>query len=363
MEYYLIISKDCNLRCSYCYRAKGSPVKAEPDDALIKRTCDFILSNSNLTKRVTFHGGEPLLQQNIIKQFISAFEGHGITNILYTNGTLLDRIDPWILKKVSYITVSIDGNEDIHDKYRGQGTYQKIIGNIHKIRSMYNGHIMGRITLSIDSESSLDKAVISLLQTKVFDSINWQIQNSPGPFAPAVLSRFRTNYQRQLVSIISLWMAALSNGSVLNILPIQCAVRTCTTAESFDTFRCGCGTSLIFVDLTQEGACYACDELVDEGLYKIGSVSDGVVMPNNLKHASINSECAGCEIQSFCGGRCLRSCVVLPKNMFHFYCESVKIMYHSLMPMMIDIKKIIGSKKSLQEKVFCAALDLIEGIP
>jgi len=363
MEYYLIISKDCNLQCTYCYRAKGSIANAQLDHDLIKKVSDFILSDSTGNKRVTFHGGEPLLHQDIMKRLIATFEGRGIMNILYTNGTLLDRIDPWILQRVQCITVSIDGCKDIHDKYRGKGTYDNIIGNVKRIRSIYNGHIMGRITLSIDSESSLGRSVMSLIDMNIFDSVNWQIQNSPGPFSETLLAQFLERYKQELSGVVKQWLRVLDTGKVLNILPVQCAVRTWLLRESFETFRCGCGTRLVFVDLTEGGTCYACDELVDDGLFKIGSVHHGVVMPYNLKHCSINKECARCEIKSFCGGRCLRSCVVLPKNMFYFYCETVKTMHDSVSHYIADIEKCLSVKQYLRSDVLCSALDLVEGIP
>ena len=89
MEYYIITTKACNLGCVYCYRNRDPRESDKPTAQLILNASKYIVSQPHEEKRVTFHGGEPLLAQDVIKKMMSSMEGHGIKYILYSNGTLL----------------------------------------------------------------------------------------------------------------------------------------------------------------------------------------------------------------------------------------------------------------------------------
>jgi uncharacterized protein len=182
------VGKTCNLQCRYCYEfshaeqesmlqgAEGNyPSVMEKD--ILEETISKVLSL--LPSRVCFswHGGEPLLAgmdfyENVVN-FIEKYRKYGqeVTNSIQTNGTLLD--DRWItfFQKNSFIVgVSLDGSEELHDRYRqypdGRGTYRDVIRGIKKLeKSAVKWGIIGVLTSDTNPEVFFDYFV----RSKIFD--------------------------------------------------------------------------------------------------------------------------------------------------------------------------------------------------
>jgi len=133
----------CNLDCKYCYFLSkemlypGSRFRMA-DELLATYTKQYI--DSQKSREVTFawQGGEPTLmgldffERAISYQKQFARPGVKISNSLQTNGTLLD--DDWcrFFKKHNFlIGLSIDGPEELHDKYRvnkgGAGSFKQVM--------------------------------------------------------------------------------------------------------------------------------------------------------------------------------------------------------------------------------------------
>lgn len=362
MEYYIITTKDCNLSCLYCYRKKLNRNNDKPTGQIMSRTSKFILSHRSNDKIVTFHGGEPLLAQDIIRTLMSTMEGHNIRFVLYTNGTLLNDIDPWILERLDYLTISIDGEEKLHNKLRGVGTYRNILNNLANIRHEYKGHIMGRMTLPLDNGVSLFRGVMEILNSGLFDSINWQIENTPTEYDSNKLLLFLEQYEEDLAHLYDYWLKKSKAGNIVNILPIQSVMKSLISNEKANQYKCGCGSELIFIDLTQNGKCFACDELIDSGQFEIGDIYNGVDFLPFLNGVSQNGHCAICDIRDICGGRCLRSSS-FSKERFQFYCKTVKIFVRKAEFILPEVNKLLLEKKYGKEKIFSPAIELIEGIP
>jgi radical SAM protein with 4Fe4S-binding SPASM domain len=74
-----------------------------------------------------FSGGEPLVRSDLLELAHYAV-GHGMRAVISTNGTLITRDKARELKDVglSYVGISLDGGEEIHDAFRGvPGAYAK----------------------------------------------------------------------------------------------------------------------------------------------------------------------------------------------------------------------------------------------
>jgi uncharacterized protein len=133
------IGPACNLSCKYCFYLEKQALYGAGEDY---RMSDEVLAafiRNYLTTQPTpivefvWQGGEPtLLGIDFFKRVIElqkSFAGtKTITNALQTNGTLLT--DDWchFLKQNSFMVgISIDGPQDIHDRYRrdraGNGTF------------------------------------------------------------------------------------------------------------------------------------------------------------------------------------------------------------------------------------------------
>ena len=127
----LMPTERCNLRCRYCYAEFGP--RRRPDFPLepILRLVDGLARLG--TRVIMVAGGEPLLYPDLGK-LVERIVGHGIICSVNTNGiTLPSRIEE--VAKADMLSISLDGPADLHDGYRGEGTYEKVRAAIRLARS------------------------------------------------------------------------------------------------------------------------------------------------------------------------------------------------------------------------------------
>jgi len=133
----------CNLDCTYCYylhkqELLGSTRKFCISDEILETHIRQYIEGQDRTEVViSWQGGEPtLLGLDFFQKVIELEQKYKkpnqrIENDLQTNGTLLD--DAWgtFLKKRDFLVgLSIDGPQDLHDRYRlakdGKPTFDKV---------------------------------------------------------------------------------------------------------------------------------------------------------------------------------------------------------------------------------------------
>ena len=108
----------CNLNCLHCYSSSTSiPGNDELTTAEAKRLLHQ-LAEANCPV-VLFTGGEPLLRNDLFDLLAEAKQ-LSLRTAISTNGILLDSAAAKKLAGlgVSYVGISIDGNEQFHDKFR-----------------------------------------------------------------------------------------------------------------------------------------------------------------------------------------------------------------------------------------------------
>lgn len=129
----------CQLNCRHCYLNKGNSIM--PLD-MIKNLCiDFLKTKLPLPKQIILSGGDPLLHPDFaeICKLVRKLNG-GIR--LSTNGILIPKYIH-VLKKSDGIQVSVDGNKEVHDYIRGEGSYQKAVHALHLLDENGINHGIG----------------------------------------------------------------------------------------------------------------------------------------------------------------------------------------------------------------------------
>ncbi|MBU0666079.1 MAG: radical SAM protein [Nanoarchaeota archaeon] len=115
------LTNKCNTRCKYC----NIPFR-EKKELSTKRALEVIDEMAKLgTLRVGLVGGEPLLRTDI-DSIVSHAKSKGLMVHLYSNGFLVKQ-NLQTIKKLDGIFLSLDGPEEAHDKFRGKGSYKKVI--------------------------------------------------------------------------------------------------------------------------------------------------------------------------------------------------------------------------------------------
>ncbi len=126
----LMPTERCNLRCRYCYAQFGD--RARPDFPLepLLRLIDGL---SELGARnIMLAGGEPLLYREI-GQVVDRIVEHGIRCSVNTNGINVPaRLDE--ISRADMLSISLDGPPELHNHYRGRGTYEKAVAAVESAR-------------------------------------------------------------------------------------------------------------------------------------------------------------------------------------------------------------------------------------
>lgn len=139
----------CNLDCHYCYYLDKSEIYGGREPRMSLEMLETVIRENiaaNEVPEVTFnwHGGEPLVLG--IDFYRKALEleqkyagGRQIHNTIQTNGTLLTREWASFFAENHFLVgISIDGPQDIHDKYRkdkgGAPTWEKVMRGISLLR-------------------------------------------------------------------------------------------------------------------------------------------------------------------------------------------------------------------------------------
>ena len=130
----------CNFACPYCFEKGAQPVTM--NERVEEKLINFADSSSADFLKVTWYGGEPLMNFETIKRLSQAFKELNkfkqIDYSIITNGYFLteDKCSFLADHNVKSIQITIDGLPDTHNKSRiaknGQPTFGPIVLNIDK---------------------------------------------------------------------------------------------------------------------------------------------------------------------------------------------------------------------------------------
>ena len=129
----------CNAKCKHCGSRAGENVelKDELKTEEIKKVFKEVADRYDASKiLVAVTGGEPLVREDVFDVMTYA-KSFGYVWGMTTNGILIndDVIDKMKSSGMESISISLDGLQESHDKFRGvPGSYQKIINNIKKLK-------------------------------------------------------------------------------------------------------------------------------------------------------------------------------------------------------------------------------------
>lgn len=141
-----ILTKECNMRCKYCYQ-ENKPISSEHMSIeTMKNTIDLLNNSFTKDKRLVLFGGEPTMNRKAVEYAINYFIKNNIQDIRLEIDTNILHIDEHLIglyKKAANnikfaLGVSLDGNKELNDFSRvdifGKGTFDRIYNNIIKVR-------------------------------------------------------------------------------------------------------------------------------------------------------------------------------------------------------------------------------------
>lgn len=129
------MTRRCNLKCAHCYAQAETDKGTDPiSTAQAKVMIDDLATYG--APVMLFSGGEPTIRQDMPELAKYATE-KGMRAVISTNGTLIDRAMAKQLKEVglSYVGVSLDGGEEVHDSFRGvKGAFRRALEGLDYCR-------------------------------------------------------------------------------------------------------------------------------------------------------------------------------------------------------------------------------------
>jgi len=180
----------CNLNCKHCYYVDNKEIKNSFNTKQIKVIVDNLSSIG--VEKVNITGGEPLLLKKELRYLCDLLNKKCLFFSINTNA--FEKIDVLleIFKNNEYaesIQISLDGNKDIHEKFRGQiGSYSKICKHI---KQLSDAGIKTRI-VSMITKDWIGKEKNILETIKSLGSKKWLLE------IPTKVGRWEKNSDKEI---------------------------------------------------------------------------------------------------------------------------------------------------------------------
>ena len=171
-SYVIMTTLDCNARCFYCYE-KGTP-RISMTKKIAIATSEYIQRHSTKKVKLTWFGGEPLLNTVNIDLICQKLNDYGISYFshIITNGLLITKdivnkaINMWKLKRVQ---ITLDGTEQVYLRAKAyinsQGSEFQIV--LDNIEALLNSKIIVNIRLNQNAYNTEDLlALLALLHNR-----------------------------------------------------------------------------------------------------------------------------------------------------------------------------------------------------
>ncbi len=361
MQIVLNITHRCNLNCDYCYGEDGSyggpAIHMSKDTA--KHAVDFLMKESRNanTCRITFFGGEPLLNFDLVKYVVKYARGEASKlnkKMLFnmaTNGSLLDddKID-FLIKENIEMSFSFDGPKKIHDKNRRfkanreKSTYDivfpKILKYIEKAKKNKRFYAF-RATVTRPGVVNIDDMVSFFNRFKP-KQVNYDIAEYKHGISPGGLAITDDDlilYRQKVKEIAREYEEDnlnpdydLFSGSLKAIIDKKKTNSRCISPGA------------LLVGVSAEGDIFPCHRFVGYKKTKLGNVREGFDREKWLKryakvHIFNSKRCSSCWIRYFCGGLCpatsyfLGGDMVVGENVHQepVHCKVKKIVFEEAM--------------------------------
>lgn len=316
----LNVAHDCNLRCEYCFAAKGDfgGERMLMPFEIGKKAVDFLLEKSGTRHNLEmdFFGGEPLMNFDVVKQVVSyarSKEKEYNKNFRFTittNGLLLtdDKIE-FINREMSNFVLSLYGRKEVNDRLRikinGKGCYNQIVPQYQKL-------VAGRGDKDYYARGTFTKYNLDFTQDVLhmadlgFDQVSVEPVVSDPMLDYSIKEEDLPRVFQEYETLANELIQRKKEGKGFNFFHFMidlnqgpCAIKRLR--------GCGCGNE--YVAVTPDGEIYPCHQFVGNPEWKMGDLNDGSFnMDMKLRFAKSNvyskHDCKSCWAKFYCSGGC-----------------------------------------------------------
>ena len=325
----LLMAQGCNLGCRYCYAWRnGSNQKATlMPFPVARRSVDFLVARSGTRTdlQVTFFGGEPLLNLDVIRQVVGYCRSLELnsdkqfTFELITNGTLLSKeVTDWIVAERFLLFVSIDGWKEMHNHNRpsltGEDFHEKIVANALYANKEYEkaGLVPVKVRANLTNAYHDAEKVGNYLSSLGFRTVGiGAIEPLPhSDNSPSALTEIQMDeLHSKLQATLKISVDAVINGGALPPFAKQQLQKSLgqMTPRALKGITCGVIRNTAVVD--NKGNIFPCHRYEGMDAYIVGNVFDGLNQSQVLSYyrkvnGNATSRCHSCWIRDYCAGGC-----------------------------------------------------------
>lgn len=299
------LTENCNLKCKYCY--EGQEKSRKRFDILnISTLVSFIereileTTESNDKVVISFHGGEPLMELQLMKTIISNLDKAAAKrniSMVYevtTNGNVNEQeFLEYIQNKECFrISVSLDGRKELNDLFRltksGESSFNKAFHFAKRLLEMdQNPRI--RMTLTPEMVEHLYENVVFFIK-EGFD----MIVTVPDFFSMGWEQSHLAKMKQQLHNIFE----------YCDKIPIP-KPQISLLDQNFCLKQIGkCYGGISEIQISCDGLLYPCTYTMNNKKYCIGDIWEGIDKEKQTDLISLyeqkNEECIGCGLESAC---------------------------------------------------------------
>jgi uncharacterized protein len=346
--------RSCNLSCSYCYYSAADE-PGERNTIMTDEVLERIIRNHfeaypGEECNFSWHGGEPLLAG--IDFYRKAFDlqtkfSEGLIpfrNGIQTNGTLLN--DEWcrFLKEKDFsVGISIDGPEDMHNKFRHNHDGRKSFSSVMKGLDLLVKHAINIEILTVVGSHNHDEPLLVyrfLKSTgiKYFTFIPL-VEKSLGKGLSA-FSADPVKFGKFLSSIFDEWVEEDIGNVKIQIL--EEALRTAFSQDhTLCIFKKSCGRVPV---IEKNGDLFSCDHFTFEtkpagNIFNISLRefldSDSQREFGIKKAKSLPACCRECDVLAMCNGECPKNRIMSAPDGspgLNYLCEGYKMFFRHIKP-------------------------------
>ncbi len=377
----------CNLNCTYCFylekehvlhHAKTSMLM--PDDVLEAYIKNYISSQATPETEFVWHGGEPLICgldffKKAVKLQKKYARGKKIINSVQTNGILLTDDFCGFFKENNFIVgLSIDGPEEIHDKYRAQingaGSFRYGMDALKLLQKHANQYNVLACVTKESCERPLD--IYHFFKENGVEFIQFTPLVERCPDAAEKESGYRLahpfkadkaeendpvtewsvdpiEYGDFLIRMFDEWVRNDVGRIFVNVFESALAQWVGNPAPSCHHAR-QCGRSVI---VEHDGNVFACDHCVYPE-YKLGNLKEkslsemirgNITNFGSAKESTLTKECRMCRFIQLCFGGCPKqrfAVSVFGEKGQHYLCPSYKKFFNHIPKYMTAMQQLLS---------------------